>query len=260
MTTSGGMDMGRMVLGLGIGLGLLVGSGACSGSTTEEKNGVSCGEGTELVEGKCVAKQPGTTGGKTEVDGGEASRVDSGTAPPVADAGPDVSVDAATSSGDPCPPVAPFVNCSTTCGGVTSNCDAVNCGRSPAGRTYDFNEPPNITPPPYSMRTPDKPGVDARCNQHCGPMKQKAAYAMNIHMYVPEKAFVRVGAPWRISLDGMCISDEGPPPLVYDGCVFLGSGTFSIFTEDPNAPARNVTIEPTDIPHPNNIKGHAPCP
>ncbi len=258
--------------------------GAC-GSTTSEP-AASCGPGTELRDGVCVIADAGSsddvfvdagsptdttapatdtstfidTSSSTDTTGLPDGVAPTDTTPPPTDSSTvDTGVDAtdtsvpetSTSSGDPCPSKVIDVNCSTTCGGPTTNCSDARCT---AGRDPFTTLIGSYSKFPYIIRTPDKPGMDAVCNSlGCEPGKS-VAYGVGLRIDLPyyKKGLrITVGSPWRVRQ----VSHSGWSPYCAreasfgSGCIYLDTSFVDLMidTDDPNAPSRNILIEDPSV-------------
>lgn len=163
------------------------------------------------------------------------------------DASEDGSIDVAPDTpspiyGDECPGSLINVNCSTTCGGVTTICSDATCST---------NDTPNLkitsaSQLPFVMRTPAYPGIDPKCQPRCGA--GDTVYGMAVHVNLTSVSGygirVRVSDPWTIRQfsvlqpwcsafghRGACAIFSLPNPKIL------------IATSDPNAPSRNVYID-----------------
>lgn len=218
---------------------------ACSSSSGSARQ--NCGPGTINDNGTCVVADTGSIPNPFD-SGGDATPNESAADTALADvldgadkdsAVSDVAPDTAPSSGDPCPSKAIDVNCSSTCGGTMSTCASAKCGTTAAPQIDSYSKLPFI------FRTPDKPGVDPACATDCKPATT-VAYGLLFTVqlpYIKNGYRVIVSSPWRIRHPG------GVSPFCADlaptiGCAYGDSyGEYLIETTDPNAPARNVTIE-----------------
>jgi len=204
----------------------------------------SCAEGTELVDGVCVAPADAAidAGTDTRVNT-DTSAVETGTVidtmtTDVGDAKiTDAGFDAA--GPEPCPPKIDF-NCSTSCGGPTGNCAQLECGAPAPGYVMTSS-----TPRPIVLRTPDRPAAKASC--YCAGAMPVTLYSlhMRVSLGVGDKVRVRVSAPWKIYSTSLAkphcaLSDLGQCAVLYDDS-FISIGT----TSPETAPARNVVM---DIP------------
>ena len=171
------------------------------------------------------------------------------------DAGADAS---ASPSSDPCPSDPIAFNCASTCGaGTLGDCTLVSCNPDRIGNDKYLA---HVTLPAV-LRTPEKPGVDPMCTMSCedrgsqGPPSDKAhrAYAMAVVVdgFPPDLFRVRVDPPWWIERNGLDTPTFCPLPSSSAGddqiaqkCLIAVKGfDVLIWTDDPNAPARNIYIE-----------------
>ncbi len=222
----------------------IVGS-ACSGKTSE----ISCGPGTQLVDGQCVAVSSGGAGGASGA-GGSRTLADaevSGDAPPdiKTDSGEPADVasrdvvsdtsgtDANPTGDDPCPTLPIIYNCSGSCG-VRQYCPPVHC-KNTTPIPVDIVQRatmPVVLRTSHALSSPDP---------ECVPICQGA---------VPTAMFTIAGAggpyffrytapaPWAISTrdPSYCGADAAH-------CV-VTNRSVELVTFERNAPVRNVVIEP----------------
>lgn len=148
---------------------------------------------------------------------------------------------------DPCPTKAPLLNCASDCGGPTASCaQATSCG-------FYFYETKYIDYP-YIIRTPSKPGVDPKCSALCSPTS--TVYGMGINFSPPFKPGyglkIKVKKPWYIRAESSVGGKDYfcPISLAKQECFVWPDVTpkITVFTEDANAPAANVTIEEITLP------------
>lgn len=113
---------------------------------------------------------------------------------------------------------------------------------------------------PFVIRTPSKPGTDPNCAAACGVSWLPAStYGVGVSVAVPndpsKQLKATIGAPWRVLMtwpDGDWCIDATSQPL----CKVWNFNSYAVvafITDDPNAPARNGTIE--EVP-----KGTGVCP
>jgi hypothetical protein len=79
-------------------------------------------------------------------------------------------------------------------------------------------------------------------------------YALVFDVELPRTGygfFVTVGAPWKIGAFNTTPSFCWTPPAA-DNCSYYPNGRFfiQVFTDDPNAPARNILIQEATTSHP----------
>lgn len=247
---------------------LAVGGAGCSSTTNVE--GAKCGEGTVPRDGECVAADGGATEAATSIDATIDATVDATIDATVGDAvdhadgevgisdatnGTDVSVDAvdaateeggATWTDDPCAPKTSY------------DCDFSRQARCEPGSSCFYGCPGGVYPVPISSpsffplvlrlppvassTTPDGGACAGKCTDGT-----KLAFALPIALPADSSRALRVtvGAPWKIfasSLDSghQCLSEGASL-----GCLMtrIDYVYVAIATDDPNAPARNVTVE-----------------
>ncbi len=144
--------------------------------------------------------------------------------------------------GDECPGSLINVNCSTTCGGLTSTCGQATCATNDAPN-LQINTASEL---PFIMRTPAYPGVDPKCQPRCGA--GDTVYGMAVQVNLTSVSGygirVRVSDPWTIRqfsvLQPWCsvFGHKGSCAIVP-----LPTPRILIATSDPNAPSRNVYID-----------------
>ncbi len=228
---------------------LLVGAMTIPACSSGSSSTVTCGAGTTKQGDQCVgvSDDGGLVDASSEAGSDAGGSSDGNVA---ADAPPDG--DAAAYSSDPCPTDPIEVNCSSTCGGAGNTpCASTACKHT----TIAPGSQPH--PNPYALtvlRTPDHPSLDQECKLSCDAssvtnkragIRFGMALDLGASLYFTE---VRVGYPWWIG-----IGTQGGYPLFcpYEdsnagqrqGCmVFGGEGPIVVWTDDPNAPSRNVYI------------------
>lgn len=201
-------------------------------SSTTNNTIANCGPGTVLKDGVCVVAEDGAVA-DTAADAADTSPVDA----PI-ESSTDSFADTVTdsTSADPCPTSPPtFVDCSGMCGGAKGVCDDRTC--------LKLGSPPvaSMTKTAWTLRTPDRPGINASCSK-CGT---SAVYAITFGfdtstlVFPAVKVRARVAPPWHVAESDYGCPLKGPALqcLVYNG-------GYVVYTDDPNAPARNVYIEP----------------
>jgi hypothetical protein len=249
--------------GLGAGVPILV--AACSssdpGALFTDPSG-ECGPGTVRREGVCVVDPED---GSSVSDGSTDSSAD-GAVPN--DAGRDGGgADAPlVYTADECPNRPVDINCSTTCGdSATQPCSKVSCWYDAMG-PYWSNlhkiEPDKLTTIRTREPSSAPPGPRDHCKENCEMWRTSSernaiAYAVAFRVNRPAQAFrVRVGAPYWIEEIGTTLSEDPPTfcslkvPLgrrVHGCAIFAYDATLSVWTDNPNVPARNITIEPVSL-------------
>jgi hypothetical protein len=204
----------------------------------EAPPGVECGEGTVLVEDRCVAADAsigdvtgddarggeetnhGATDSGLDRDGpsdsspADSSLVDS--APETSDdSRSDMGVDVVVAGdgdgdtaigadtfdaigGDPCPVPPPDVDCSAYCGGPTTLCTR----RYTCDPTMSY--PPvlinSYSQLPFTIRMPDHPGIDLNCQPRCGPDNTVWGFAVRFEMpyFKYDGIKIKVGPGWKV--------------------------------------------------------------
>jgi hypothetical protein len=219
---------------------------ACGSSSS---SGLSCGPGTAAHDGECVVLDGAADSGSYDVTQAdvavEEAHVDTG-APDVVDssAPSDASQEHTTWVDDPCPDVSragTWINCANDCGGLRG-CSVVKCGSYfDGGTVFELSSQYDV---PLIIRMPSNPGVDPDCAGTCGT---KIDYGVEVLMNLPYSftnnvlATMNGASPWQMSngIDGYC--PAGPQSV---GCEELSasSGQLLVWTNDPTAPARNVTV------------------
>jgi hypothetical protein len=148
------------------------------------------------------------------------------------------------------------MDCGQTCGAGTVNCGSVTCFGDTQG--VDDTYIPTL-PIPAIARTGDAPetNCDIACEGEPPGMFENivSGYAFRLESLatglVPE---VHVGPPWWIDTivqtEGNLFCPYDPPPgSRAQGCLAEGNGgtdetyVFLVWTDDPNAVARNITID-----------------
>jgi hypothetical protein len=103
---------------------------------------------------------------------------------------------------------------------------------------------------PFVLRTPDRPGILQECGNVCTGYRSKIAnYAMGFRIESASAKYrISVGGPWlieEVAQHGYVYCPFDPPKTArYRGCAVASTDkTFFVWTQDPNAPARNIVIE-----------------
>ncbi len=189
----------------------------------------TCGAGTVLVDGVCVAADAAVTDTSSSSDvGGD------GAAPDTATASGDAPAEVAGDAGgaDPCPTKPAALDCSGMCGGAKGACDDRTCWKG-----GDLAYAQLKAPGPWIVRTPDKPGTNPKCAR-CGPKVVSTvmvAVDTSTLSFPLNRVRFSVAPPWHLGF-----SNSGCPELPEQCKVAEG---VVVYTDDPNAPARNVTID-----------------
>ena len=244
---------------------LLVGTFSIPACSSGSSSTVRCGTGTTKQGDQCV----GTSDDGGLVDATSEAGSDAGSSSDgnvAADAPPDG--DAAAYVADPCPTDPIAVNCASTCSAGTTPCGNTTC-------KHTAIEPVNLpsgqpSPSPFArtiLRTPDQPAVDPECTSSCmnsqAPNRHSSirfGMSLDIGPYGNSSFWteVRVGPPWRIEVGPgpgyplFCPYDDPNRGIVQkQGCALVNGGeTVLIWTDDPNAPSRNVYIhQVADMAH-----------
>ena len=196
--------------------------------------------------------EAGTSGDSTSpsADSGQEHMSDAGTgtetSAPDADGTPPSEGGAFV--GDPCPSTPVSINCSQTCNQTTLPCAQVSCQTLPMPAV----EPlviSSYSQLPMIIRTPDLPGVSPECATACGGRSTSGAFEVAVRVSLPyaKNGFrIIAGSPYTIGhFDPYAPFCTGEQPI--SGCgSFLGTFyDFLIWTDDPNAPSRNIVIEET---------------
>jgi hypothetical protein len=99
------------------------------------------------------------------------------------------------------------------------------------------------------IRTPDRPGVDPQCDQ-CEGGGFAYAIAFQVSHADSNGYTVSVGAPWNVYLFSSsqyvgiyCPAHLQNAASCYAGGQLQNPQGFVVATSDPNAPARNITIQ-----------------
>lgn len=169
----------------------------------------------------------------------------------------DNNCDGQNNEGSACPPDAPcptdgeLYDCSGSCGSLYSQCSTGACSKFPyASITLAYE-----TDFPAVFRTPSQPGLIPNCQATCGGGSSPAAYSFGIRVYATPPYFdpgsqlyavrVRLEPPYQLhhtaypDETSMCGTSQS-----VSNCVLVDRiDTVFIFTEDPYAPATNVTFE-----------------
>ncbi len=157
---------------------------------------------------------------------------------------------------DPCPSSPITMNCSSSCGPLSSTCLGSKCGFSGPKGPY-IDDPKAF---PLVIRTASYPGLDRDCMKVCDPDKTAWGFALDVAPPRPldegqdpakMRYRIRVAPPWRIAYALGASSEICARAHTVLNCLVAGSlgpGAVEITTADPDAPARNVTIELLENP------------
>lgn len=219
---------------LGGALGSLYVSG-CGGSKTI----TACGEGTTYRDGMCVVEPDASA--------------DAASGDTAADIGGEVAVDGAGTPDEPCGDYY-AINCSSECNPVANQCDPGECAPRAGATTATVIKIPDsvLFPDGYDtvikIRTPSHPEMCTRQYVDCAALGKTTPRRYHFLLLPPPGADGRylklsVGTPWHVFLN-----DTSPWCQAWPSCLvtqYLGYGLV-VFTEDPNAPARDVTLTISD--------------
>ncbi len=226
-----------------------LGPGACDGAQSCDADGTwgACDCGGTGGAGGGASGSGGSAGiGGSGANDGSAGAVAGGTGGNAGDASSGGSGGSQWQD-DPCPTKAPLVNCASDCGGPTPSCaQATSCGFY----LYDTK----FIDYPYVVRTPSKPGTDPTCTALCSPAS--TVYGIGIDFSPPYKVGfglkIKVKKPWFIRAESSVGGKDYfcPVSLAKQECFVWNEvdPKITIFTDDPNAPAANVTIEEISVP------------
>jgi hypothetical protein len=259
----------RLVLASGATASALVGAIAVAGCGGAPMSAIVC-DADALAEGRCpsngdaasadvaVAPDSGSPTADAAVDatalegGGDATALDASSEP---DAETDGGTEASGPSADPCPTASGSIHllhdCDPACCSADPSCAAWGAG-SCASATCGAG--PELMPlnESFYVRTPDHPGVDAKCAANCpsAGFVYGLGFKVNLSVSGYYRLLVGVGDPWVILPLSPTPYCPATPSHAQTGCdaLFVSNGdTIYIMTTDPNAPARNITLEfPTD--------------
>ncbi len=218
-----------------------LGPGQCNGAQSCNADGSwgACDCGGSGGAGGGGGAGGSSTGGAAGGDGS------AGTGGSAGDASADGAGGGTQWKDDPCPGVTPIVNCSNTCGGPSASCETATCG------FYEY-----VPYSPWVIRTPSKPGVNAKCATICPG--SGIAYGIGVRVatvnWDPTKGMVvKVPKPWSVRLGnwkGFNPKDFCLVPPTQCDVMTHTAPDILIVTTDPNAPAVNVTLE--EVPWPGS--------
>ncbi len=221
----------------------------CGGTGGNSGSGATGGGGSGAAGGSGGVGASGGMGG-TSATGGTGANTSggSGGASGAWDASTDQDVADATDSGvgpydDPCPADPINVNCSTSCGAKS------NCG--PCSYYTGTPNPGQALGNKYVARTPSNPSLlGGNCSWICTDAGPAPAYWMQLSFKAAQGAFkVTVGKPWKVYVKndltsfGLCSVDKFSNGCFKASTIGTMDLAFYFFTDDPNAPARNIVIE-----------------
>ena len=221
---------------------------ACPATTgCSSSSDVTCGDGTQLVDDKCVAADASATDGAVAPDtaqvaadstgGSDGAKLDS-EAPldststdGVAFGDAADAADSSTWSIEACPTTPVSWVCSSDCGGRESRCgDYVSCPM--------LSKFPLLVDRPTTLRLPQY--ADAPTCASCAGGTQLRGIYLSVSSSAPFIA--RIAAPWSVQV----FSPSCALAASSTRCVKTGSTEVNIiaFTTDSSAPARNLVITP----------------
>lgn len=229
---------------------------------------MTCGDGTQLVNGVCVPVDGGTGGsasGGSSGSGGTGGAVEggSGQSGAAGDAGHSGSSGVSGARGgsggtaddagpgledEPCPSEPLSMDCSGQCGVLSPDCALGTCQELWPDLIVDD---PELLP--FTFRTPSHPGVDPACEEWCSE-PTATVYGLGATFYFsPQPVGVvlraQVDLPWRIVMTDYLDAQYCEPNAAVCAVGWNSADiSFQIVTDDPNAPARNVTVELVDKP------------
>ncbi len=188
-----------------------------------------------MVDGVCVAANNDAATDAAESDGEDSSvpstdsgalPTDSSTALDATDGSAADAPDATAWTPDPCP-TSSFVDCAADCSENGPICSTyLSC---PTKASTHWGAAKFVRIPAYA----DAPV----CDKFCATSQARGAY---FHISASNPSILRVSPPWAIAGSPGLI---GCPPVKGSNCKpFFGDADFVVFTTDPTAPARNVTI------------------
>ena len=220
-----------------------LGPGQCNGAQSCNADGSwgACDCGGSGGAGGSGGGGAGGSGGVAGADGSAGTGGSSG------DASADGAGGGTQWKDDPCPGVTPIVNCSNTCGGPSASCEAATCG------FYEY-----FPYPPWVIRTPSKPGANAKCAALCPGAG--VVYGIGVRKSEPltdvwKGLVVKVPKPWAVLRD----SYKEASSATFCSALSLATQCLEVqhtspdllfVTADPNAPAVNITLE--EVPWPGN--------
>jgi hypothetical protein len=217
---------------------------ACSSASNTHTS--NCGPGTRLSDGTCYPVDSGSDTSASDGPSGSDGQSDGAMdAPTDVMTGSDASTEQDASIGsmdDPCPTqTLNYLNCSTTCG-PQNTCSNDSCAHS--GVETQITSWSQL---PYVIRTPSHPGMDQACPTNCGVVED---YALTVLIMLPPmggtEVEVTVGPPWHVANWGGGTGGSSCPFGDAGACgqYLINGTTVGVWTDDPNAPARNVVIAP----------------
>lgn len=218
-----------------------VGPAACQGGQACTADGTwsACDCGGSGGAGGSGGSGGSGTGGAAGGDGS------AGTGGSAGDASADGAGGGTQWKDDPCPGVTPIVNCSNTCGGPSASCETATCG------FYEY-----FPYPPWVIRTPSKPGANAKCAALCpgaGVVYGIGVRKADVPTDPTKGLVVKVPKPWAVLRE----SYKKANSATFCSALSLATHCLEVqhtspdllfVTADPNAPAVNITLE--EVPWP----------
>lgn len=219
---------------------------------------IACSTSTAPIGNQC----PSSGAGGCAVDAGErdaaadasldgtASSPDAGTdvgaeldSTPPDDGG---AADAQSLDADPCPADAhDYLNCSTSCGVESPGCSSFSCALANGGaQLTSWQQLPLV------IRTPSLSGNDPACPVDCGTHESAGVF---INLNLPTNGMgvrISVSPPWHVVQLGHSVGTPLCPVMGIPadaGCFSFPNmaGLVGVLTDDPQAPSRNVLLEPS---------------
>jgi hypothetical protein len=151
--------------------------------------------------------------------------------------------DANTQQDDPCPS-GMVVNCSMTCGNTSDVCAQAACGADVVGGVLiqHYNQLP------LTIRTPHVTQANPTCPSCAGAGETRIANGFAIYLAFVDPGIgpgvvIHAPPPWQIAYHGNGVphcADNSPAPT---NCLAVGDAQLLLFSNDLNAPSRNVVIE-----------------
>lgn len=218
-----------------------LGPGQCNGaqSCNADGNWAACDCGGSGGAGGSGGGGAGGSGGVAGADGSAGTGGSSG------DASADGAGGGTQWKDDPCPGVTPIVNCSNTCGGPSASCETATCG------FYEY-----VPYSPWVIRTPSKPGANSKCAAQCpgsGLVYGIGVRKADVPTDPTKGLVVKVPKPWAVLRE----SYKKANSAMFCSALSLATHCLEVqhtspdllfVTDDPNAPAVNITLE--EVPWP----------
>ena len=141
---------------------------------------------------------------------------------------------------DPCPEGS-VLDCSGQCGASADPlCEKGYCGHDSGGIVLGSDFIPPYTDFPMTVRTPARPGLDPDCD--C----EWERFGIQFRVSNPNDSTVRLSVepPWWIEFDYRDYDDYCRLGRDRHQCVVVEDAIYAyVLTSDPDAPARNLTID-----------------